>query len=63
MDRADKLINIILKALAMAMAAASVVIGYLGGATAESLITLLGIGLFALAVAALREQASSRESD
>lgn len=55
MDNAGKLISIILKALAMAMGAASVVIGYLGGATADSLITLLGIGLFALALAALRD--------
>lgn len=58
MDNVGKLINMILKALALAMAAASVVIGYLGGATADSLITLLGIGLFALALAALRDQAS-----
>lgn len=55
MDNVGKLINMILKALALAMAAASVVIGYLGGATADSLITLLGIGLFTLALAALRD--------
>jgi hypothetical protein len=51
--QASTLISFILRAVAMAMAVATVVLGILGAAEAETLITLLGIGLFTLALDAL----------
>ena len=50
------LMQLILKALAMAMGVASVVLSILGTASPSTLITLLGLGLFALALAALQNQ-------
>ena len=47
------MISFILRAVAMAMAVAVVVLGILGTAESETLITLLGIGLFTLALDAL----------
>ena len=46
--------QIILKGLVLAMGAAAVVLGILNTASAQTLITLLGIGLFCLALAALQ---------
>ena len=46
---------LILKGLALAMAVAAVVLGILGTSTPASLITLLGVGLFALALWALQQ--------
>jgi len=51
--QASTLISLILRAVAMAMAVAVVVLSILGAAEAESLITMLGIGLFTLALNAL----------
>ena len=55
MSKVQPIVNLVLKAIALAMAVASVVLSILGTATAETVITLLGIGLFALAVAALQQ--------
>lgn len=44
------IINLILKGIALAMGVAAVVLSILGSATIESLITLLGIGLFTLSL-------------
>jgi hypothetical protein len=57
MEDPKKLINLILKAVAMAMAIASIVMGFLpDAADADTHISLLGIGLAALAVAALQKE-------
>ena len=50
---ASTIISFIFRAVAMAMAVATIVLGFLGTAEAETLITLLGIGLFTLALDAL----------
>ena len=55
MSKVQPIVNLVLKAIALAMAVASIVVSILGSATAETVITLLGIGLFALAVAALQQ--------
>ena len=55
MSKVQPIVNLVLKAIALAMAVASVVLSILGTATAETVITLLGIGLFALAIAALQQ--------
>jgi hypothetical protein len=47
------LMRVILQGLALAMGAAAAVLSLLGGASSEALVTVLGIGLFALAVDAL----------
>jgi hypothetical protein len=49
-------IDLILRAVALGTSVASIVLGVLGAATPETSVTLLGIGLFALALASLREQ-------
>ena len=46
----QSIISLILKGIALAMGVAAVVLSILGSATVESLITLLGIGLFSLAL-------------
>jgi hypothetical protein len=48
------IVSIVLKAIAVAMGVAVVVLQTLGTATPSALITLLGIGLFALALDAFR---------
>lgn len=50
------MLSLILKGLALAMAVATVVLGILGTSTPASLITLLGVGLFALALWALQQE-------
>ena len=47
------IISLVFRAVAMAMAVATIVLGFLGVAEVETLITLLGIGLFTLALDAL----------
>jgi hypothetical protein len=47
---AKSLVNLILKGVATAMGVAVVVLSILGSATVETLVTLLGIGLFALSI-------------
>ena len=49
------LVAIILKAIVLAMGVAVVVLSILGIATVETHITLLGIGLFAIALASFLE--------
>ncbi len=47
------IISLALRGIAMAMAVATVVIGVLKAAPAETIVVMLGIGLFALALDAL----------
>ena len=57
MDNPKKTINLIFKAIAIAMAIVSIVMLFFpADATTETHITLLSIGLAALAVAALQEE-------
>ncbi len=51
-----KLVNLILKGVAVAMGIAVVVLQMLGAATVSTLFTLLGIGLFTLSVSALQTE-------
>jgi len=56
MEQKRPSVELILKALALAMGVASVVLSILGAATVQTLGTLLGLGVFALALAALQNQ-------
>ncbi|MEJ2753907.1 MAG: hypothetical protein ACK2U5_02685 [Candidatus Promineifilaceae bacterium] len=47
------IISFILRAVAMAMGVATIVLSFLGTADTSTLVTLLGIGLFTLALDAL----------
>jgi len=49
-----ELIDLALKAVAVGMSVAAIVLGALGTATPATLITLLAIGLFCLAVVSLK---------
>jgi hypothetical protein len=49
------LMSIVLKGIAMAMGAAAVVISILGSGSPNTLITVLGIGLFCLAIWAFQK--------
>ena len=49
-----ELIDLAFKAVAVGMSVAAIVLGVLGTATAATLITLLSIGLFCLAVVSLK---------
>ncbi len=53
--RTQPLSSIIFKALALAMGVAAVVLSILGTATPQTLVTLLGIGLFSLSLWALQK--------
>lgn len=53
MENAQNIINLVLKAVAVGMSVASIVLGVLNVADADTQLTLLGIGLFTLSVAAL----------
>jgi hypothetical protein len=55
------LVELVLKAVAMGMAVASIVLGVLKVAAVETHVTLLGIGLFALALAALQKTDETEE--
>jgi hypothetical protein len=46
----QSIINLALRGIAVAMGVAVIVLGFLGGTTVESLLTLLGIGLFSLSL-------------
>jgi len=53
----NKIIALVLKAVALAMGVASIVMGFIpDAADIDTHITLLGIGLFALALAALQKE-------
>jgi hypothetical protein len=54
MDK-QPLLSIILKGLALAMGVAAVVLSILGSSSPNALITVLGIGLFCLALWALQK--------
>jgi hypothetical protein len=57
MEDPKKIVNLILKAVAMAMAIASIVMGFFPGeATTATHITMLSIGLATLAIAALQNE-------
>ncbi len=49
-----ELINLAFKAVAVGMSVAAIVLGVLGTAAPSTLITLLAIGLFCLAMAAMK---------
>ena len=55
MSNTRNLVSLILKAVAMALAVASVVLGAMKTLTPENGMTLLGLGLFCLALAALQK--------
>ena len=54
MQKYQGMVYLVLKAVALAMAVASLVMGILGTGTVEAILTLLSIGLFSLALAALQ---------
>ena len=57
MENTQRIINLVLKAVALGMAVVSIVLGFLpGAADASTQITLLSIGLFTLVVAALQKE-------
>ena len=55
MEDPARIVNLVLKAVAVCMSIASIVMGFIpGAAQADTHITLLSIGLAALAIAALQ---------
>lgn len=57
MEKAQNIINLVLKAVAVGMSVVSIVMGFLpDAADTDTHITLLSIGLAALAVAALQKE-------
>ncbi len=62
MENVKSTINLVLKAVAIGMAVPSIVLLVLDAASLETVVTLLSIGLFALAVASLSES-ESRAAD
>jgi hypothetical protein len=59
MSKVGSTINLVLKAVAIGMAIPSIVLLVLDAADLETVVMLLSIGLFALAVASLNESDSS----
>ena len=53
MKKFSAILDLVLKAVGMAMGVAALVMSFLGVAELETLITLLGIGVFCLGLAAL----------
>jgi hypothetical protein len=53
MDKNQPILNLVLRAVALGMGVATVVLNLLGAASSGTLFTLLGIGLFALGLDAL----------
>lgn len=56
MEKVQNIVTLVLKAVAVGMSVASLVLGFLNVADIDTHVTLLGIGLFALAVAALQKE-------
>lgn len=56
MKGAQGIVSLVLKAVAVGMSVASIVIGFLDVAGIDTQVTLLGIGLFTLAVGALQKE-------
>ncbi|MBE2224922.1 MAG: hypothetical protein IAF02_25500 [Anaerolineae bacterium] len=52
-NNVSEIISLVLRAVAMAMAVAAIVMSILGAADANTVVTLLSIGLFTLALDAL----------
>ena len=57
MDKIQNIIQTVLKAVALGMAVASLVLGYISAIDVETQVGLLSLGLFTLAVAALQKSA------
>ncbi len=55
MNKAQPIVTLVLKAVALAMAVVSIVLSIIGGISVETSVTFLGIGLFALAVVSLQK--------
>ena len=51
MKKVEPITGVVLRAIALAMAVASIVLGYVGTESLETVVPLVGIGLFALALA------------
>jgi len=62
MNKIGAIIDVVLRAVGLAMGVAALVMSILGAAEAETLITLLAIGMFCLGVAAL-DQVNDEELD
>jgi hypothetical protein len=56
MENISGIISLVLKAVALAMGVVSIVLGILGAANVGTQVTLLSIGLFALALEALQSE-------
>jgi hypothetical protein len=57
MEKVQNIVSLVLKAVAVGMSVVSIVLGFLPDvADIDTHVTLLGIGLFALAVAALQKE-------
>ena len=54
MENTQSIINLVLKALSLGMAVAAIVLGILGSVDVNAQVSMLGIGLFALALFSLR---------
>lgn len=54
MKKYQSLVQVVLKAVALGMSVASMVLGYIGAVQIETQVGLLSLGLFTLAVAALQ---------
>lgn len=63
MSKVQSTINLVLKAVAIGMAIPSIILLALDAASLETTVTLLSIGLFALAVASLSEHESKAAGD
>lgn len=64
MEDAPRIINLVLKAVALGMAVVSIVLGFLPeAADVSTQVTLLSIGLFTLALAALQKEESAGENN
>ncbi len=57
MENVQSTINLVLKAVAVGMSVGALVLGFLGTVDASAQVNLLGIGLFALSLLALRKGA------
>ena len=53
MGKTQEITTLVLRAIALAMAVASIVLGFVGETPLETIVPLLGIGLLALALAGL----------
>ena len=56
MENAQRIISLVLRALAVGMSIVSIVLGFVGEADVNTHITLLGIGLAALAIASFQNE-------